>query len=144
MNDLLDQLPQMEREADAYERKAQALRQIIAGIRALNGHAATVARPRYLKQNGTVFVAQPLDEDGPRGRLASHEGRPRADLEGSRREARNAPSRLGAKPEGGRRDAQAPPPRRRRRITPLRLLQARPTARPGGDGLLRVRGAAPA
>lgn len=70
MTDLLDQLPQMEREATEHERKAQALRQIIAGIRALNGHAATVDQPRYVEQNGTVFVAQPLDEDGPRGRAA--------------------------------------------------------------------------
>jgi hypothetical protein len=67
---LTARLPEMEREADELERKAQALRQIIAGIKALNGHAASVSEPRFVEQNGTVFVAQALDEDGPRGRDA--------------------------------------------------------------------------
>jgi hypothetical protein len=65
--DLLAQLPQMENEARDHELKAQALRQIIAAVRALNGHAAEVKDPRLLQQNGTVFIAQPLAEGGPRG-----------------------------------------------------------------------------
>ena len=77
--ELLERLPEMEREAEEYERKANALRQIIAGIRALNGHAAELAEPRFIEQNGTVFVAQPPDADGPRGReavLRVMQGRP--------------------------------------------------------------------
>ena len=68
--DLVAQLPEMEREAEEYETRARALRQIIAGIRALNGHAVEIEEPRLLEQNGTVFVARPQDERGPRGREA--------------------------------------------------------------------------
>ena len=68
--DLLARLPEMERQARDHELRAQALRQIIAAVRALNGHAAEVTDPRFVEQNGTVFVAQPLDESGPRGREA--------------------------------------------------------------------------
>ncbi len=67
MNELLDRLPHMEREAEEHERKARALRQIIAGIRALNGHAYAISEPRILQQNGKVFIAAPHDRDGPRG-----------------------------------------------------------------------------
>jgi hypothetical protein len=68
--DLLARLPEMEREAEEHERKAHALRQIIAGIRALNGHAADFIEARLVEQNGKVFIARPLDARGPRGRDA--------------------------------------------------------------------------
>jgi hypothetical protein len=68
--DLASRLPEMESEAAEYEKKARALRQIIAGIRALNGHAEGITEPRFIEQNGTVFVAQALDSHGPRGREA--------------------------------------------------------------------------
>jgi hypothetical protein len=38
--DLIDRLPELEREATEYERKARAIRQIIEGVRTLNGDAA--------------------------------------------------------------------------------------------------------
>lgn len=70
MNELLARIPDLEREADSYERKARALRQIVDGVRALNGDAETVLAPKFLEQNGTLFVARPRDERGPRGRQA--------------------------------------------------------------------------
>ena len=63
-------LPEMERAAAEHEAKARALRQIIAGIRSLNGHADGITEPRFVEQNGTVFVAQAHDPNGPRGREA--------------------------------------------------------------------------
>jgi hypothetical protein len=57
-------------EADEYEARARALRQIVAGVRALNGHAGDITAPRFVEQNGTIFVASQLDADGPRGREA--------------------------------------------------------------------------
>ena len=63
--DLLARLPQMEREAEECERKAQALRQIIAGVRALNGEAAALLR--RFESHGIAFETRPLDSDGPRG-----------------------------------------------------------------------------
>ena len=68
--EFLSRLPEMEREAAEYERRARALRQIIAGVRALNGHAAEVPHPVLVRQNDTIFVAQPLDKNGPRAREA--------------------------------------------------------------------------
>jgi len=69
-SDLTSRVPHMEREAAEHEQKARALRQIIAGIRALNGNADGLSEPRFLEQNGTVFVAQALSQNGPRGREA--------------------------------------------------------------------------
>ena len=68
--DLAGRLPEMEREAADHEARARALRQIIAGIKALNGHANGITEPRFVEQNGTVFVAQAQDPHGPRGRDA--------------------------------------------------------------------------
>ncbi len=68
--DLISRLPEMEREAAEHEAQARALRQIIAGVRALNGHAESITEPKFIEQNGTVFVAQAVDPDGPRGRQA--------------------------------------------------------------------------
>jgi hypothetical protein len=69
-SDLLTRLPEMEAEADEYESRARALRQIIAGVRALNGGAEDITDARFVEQNGTVFVARPPDPSGPRGRAA--------------------------------------------------------------------------
>lgn len=69
-SDLISRLPDLEREADEYEERARALRQIVAGVRALNGDAHDIREPRFVEQNGTVFVASPLDAAGPRGRDA--------------------------------------------------------------------------
>lgn len=69
-SDLLARLPELEREATDLEARAQALRQIIAGVRALNGGAAAITEPRFLEQNGTVFIAQAYDPFGPRGQEA--------------------------------------------------------------------------
>jgi hypothetical protein len=69
-SDLISRLPDMEREASEHEAKARALRQIIAGVRALNGHAEGITEPRFVEQNGTIFIAQALDPAGPRGRDA--------------------------------------------------------------------------
>lgn len=69
-SDLIARLPEMEREASEYEEKARALRQIVAGVRALNGQAEGIVEPKFVQQNGTVFVTRPLDENGPRGQQA--------------------------------------------------------------------------
>jgi hypothetical protein len=69
-SDLIDRLPELERQADEYEEKARALRQIVAGVRALNEGAQGIPHPRFVEQNGTVFVARPLEAGGPRGREA--------------------------------------------------------------------------
>jgi hypothetical protein len=69
-SDLLKRLPEMEREAEEHEARARALRQFIAAVHALNGHAQDVSEPRFVEQNGTVFVAGQLDPNGPRGKEA--------------------------------------------------------------------------
>lgn len=77
--DLISRLPELEREAEEHEARARALRQIVAGVRALNDDAAALVEPRFVEQNGTVFVASQLDPQGPRGRnamLAIMEERP--------------------------------------------------------------------
>jgi hypothetical protein len=69
-SDLLARLPDLEREAEELEGRARALRQIVAGVRQLNGHAGEITDARFVEQNGTVFIASALDQDGPRGREA--------------------------------------------------------------------------
>jgi hypothetical protein len=59
-----------ERMAVEYETKAEALRQIIAGVRALNGDAERVLMRRSFAAHGTAFETRPLDPNGPRGREA--------------------------------------------------------------------------
>jgi hypothetical protein len=60
--DLLTRLPDLEREAEEFERKARALRQIIEGVRTLNGEAA-----RLLDAPATANGATPA-AGGLRGR----------------------------------------------------------------------------
>jgi hypothetical protein len=69
-SDLVARIPELEREAEELESRARALRQIVAGVRELNGHAGEITDARFVEQNGTVFIASALDENGPRGREA--------------------------------------------------------------------------
>lgn len=59
-----------ERLADEYEKKGEAIRQIIAGVRALNGDAESVLMRRSFSAHSTAFETRPLDPNGPRGREA--------------------------------------------------------------------------
>ena len=69
--DLLARIPDLEREAQEYERKAHALRQIIEGVRALNGDASRLfPPPTPVVQSRTVVATRFPREDGPRGREA--------------------------------------------------------------------------
>jgi hypothetical protein len=61
--DLLDRLPALEQEAEEFERKARALRQIIEGVRTLNGDAAQLLG---IAANGNGATTVSL----PRGRAA--------------------------------------------------------------------------
>src|SRR5215210_693066 len=78
---LLAQLPEMEQEAEALERRAEAIRQIVSGIRALNGEVGLTlfnAPARQLNGNGGAIRhrnglnggSRDIDADGPRGREA--------------------------------------------------------------------------
>jgi hypothetical protein len=69
-SELFTRLPDLEREAEEYERKAHALRKIIEGVKALNGDAGAILEPRFVEQNGKVFVAAARDRNGPRGTRA--------------------------------------------------------------------------
>lgn len=66
-NDLIDKLPQFEREAEEYERKAQALRQIIAGVRSLNGDAEAILTGVSFESHRTRFDVGLRNGKGPRG-----------------------------------------------------------------------------
>lgn len=66
-SELLAKLPELEREADEYERKATALRHIIAGLRALNGDADAILIRKSFESHRTSFEIAPPDQDGPRG-----------------------------------------------------------------------------
>jgi hypothetical protein len=68
----LSDLPTLEQAADEFEAKAanlmakaQAVRQIIAGVKALNGSAESVLR--RFDAHKTTFAIAPPDEQGPRG-----------------------------------------------------------------------------
>lgn len=56
--------------AAEYDTKAEAIRQIIAGVRALNGDAESVLMRRSFAAHSTAFETRPLDPNGPRGREA--------------------------------------------------------------------------
>src|SRR5712691_11221486 len=68
--DLLAQIPSWEREAEEHERKARALRQIIEGVRSLNGEAARLFSVEA--GNGAIHMRtkQYSPDEGPRGREA--------------------------------------------------------------------------
>ena len=67
-HDLLLRIPQWEREAESFERKAHALRQLIESVRVLNGDAA---RLFDLPEVDAAPDPSPKpEEEGPRGRAA--------------------------------------------------------------------------
>jgi hypothetical protein len=60
------QASEYEEMADRYQLKAAAIRQIIAGVRALNGDAEGVLL-RSFQSHRSLFETRPLDAKGPRG-----------------------------------------------------------------------------
>jgi hypothetical protein len=64
--DLLARLPDLERQAEEYERKARALRQVVQGMRELNGDLSLLFPDTAII---TPAVAT-ADDPGPRGRDA--------------------------------------------------------------------------
>jgi hypothetical protein len=68
--DLVSRVPQWEREAEQYEEKAAALRQMIAAVKALNGEAEAILTGRTFEAHRTRFEVAPLASNGPRGREA--------------------------------------------------------------------------
>lgn len=69
-NELLVKLPQLEREAEEYERKAHALRQIIAGVRSLNGEAEAILTGVSFEAHRTKFDLGVPTAGSPRGQEA--------------------------------------------------------------------------
>ena len=70
--DLVTRVPEWEAQAEEYERKAQALRQIVAGVRALNGEAQIIlgspvpnAAPDIVRPRGRTAVLELLAEREP-------------------------------------------------------------------------------
>lgn len=73
VNQLLADIPDLERQAEEYEAnaekfqaKAAAIRQIIAGINALNGDARHILTRRF-EAHKTLFEMRSPDDGGPRG-----------------------------------------------------------------------------
>lgn len=66
MTELAEQLPELERKAEEYERKARALRQVIGGVRALNGDAAVILHLEAFESHRTLFEIGARN-GGPRG-----------------------------------------------------------------------------
>lgn len=64
-SDLLDRIPGWEREAERFEEKARALRQMIESVRVLNGDAA-----RIFAMGEVQRTNQYSTDEGPRGRDA--------------------------------------------------------------------------
>lgn len=69
-SELATRIPEWENEADEYERKALALRQMVAAVRALNGDADALLLRRKFESHRTAFETRPLATGGPRGREA--------------------------------------------------------------------------
>lgn len=70
----LSDISALERQAKDFEvkaakltQKAAAIRQIIAGVKTLNGDAEAVLLRRSFEAHKTAFETRPLDENGPRG-----------------------------------------------------------------------------
>lgn len=64
-SDLLDRIPEWEKEAERFEEKARALRQMVESVRVLNGDAA-----RILALGDVRRTNQYSTDEGPRGREA--------------------------------------------------------------------------
>jgi hypothetical protein len=74
LTEALSDILGMEEKAQAFEAeaatligKATAIRQIISGVKALNGDAETVLTRRSFEAHKTAFETRPLEKDGPRG-----------------------------------------------------------------------------
>jgi hypothetical protein len=65
-DNLMAQIPELEKQADELEHKAHAIRQIIAGVRALNGDADSVFTRSFESHRRQFEIAMP-DPSGPRG-----------------------------------------------------------------------------
>jgi hypothetical protein len=63
----LPDVHELERQAEEFEMKAAAIRQILAGIQTLNGDARTVFTRRSFEAHRTSFEIAPRDPRGPRG-----------------------------------------------------------------------------
>lgn len=63
----LAQLPELERQAEEFERKAHAIRQLIGAVRALNGEAGEILFHKTFESHRTIFEIAPLAKGGPRG-----------------------------------------------------------------------------
>jgi DNA-binding response OmpR family regulator len=66
-SELITKIPAWERQADDYERKALALRQMVAAVRALNGEAGALLSRKSFEAHRTTFEIAPPAEDGIRG-----------------------------------------------------------------------------
>ena len=67
MTELDLSLPELERQAEEFEMKAHAIRQIIAGYRTLNGDAAAILTRRSFEAHRTAFEIAPPAQNGLRG-----------------------------------------------------------------------------
>ena len=67
MTELDLSLPELERQAEEFELKAHAIRQIIAGYRTLNGDAAAILTRRSFEAHRTAFEIAPPAQNGLRG-----------------------------------------------------------------------------
>ncbi len=65
---LVDSLPELEAQLEDAERRAGALRKIVEGVRALNGHATEVGVKVRVRQEAAVPGAS--EDASPRGRGA--------------------------------------------------------------------------
>jgi hypothetical protein len=65
--DLIERIPEMERRAADLERQAHALRQIIAGVRALNGEGEDSWATKSFESHRTMFEIGARTENAPRG-----------------------------------------------------------------------------
>jgi hypothetical protein len=63
---LEQQADEFDAQAASYTKKAEAVRQIIGGIKALNGSAEAVLTRRF-EAHKTTFETRPFDAQGPRG-----------------------------------------------------------------------------
>ena len=70
-SELLDQLPALEREADELERRAAAIRQIIDGVRALNGDSDAVISAALLSLIAQASRSRRAPQTGLAGRKPS-------------------------------------------------------------------------
>jgi hypothetical protein len=134
-SDLIDQIPDLERQADEFERKAHAIRQIIAGVRALNGEAGALLMRRQFASHRIEFETAPLATVGPRGPQAVLTVmRERPDHEWKVVEIKQEMLRRGWAPTPKAVEASVAKLRGRGRIEVVRYGYYKLAADPSGDG----------